>query len=165
MPLLITQFFYIIILNQQLYATTMQKKWSAWDAGRETSNIVTTIIIARMKNNWIDHVLRREGFLREVTECRMEWKRPRGRRRMGILEEIQAIYDKESYIIMNGCLPIAETLFAERIYICQKNSPNSYSPNVVLRQTTIHRTLPFAEQLFADRHYSPNSYSPNLAVP
>jgi len=38
-----------------------------------------------------------EGLLREVMEGKMDGKRPRGRRRMGMFEEL---YEKESYGIM-----------------------------------------------------------------
>jgi len=51
-----------------------------------------------MKKNWFGSVMRGEGLLREVIEGRMEGKRPRGRRRMGMLED--NIYEKESYGIM-----------------------------------------------------------------
>jgi len=36
-------------------------------------------IIVRMKVNWIGHMMRREGLLREVMESRMKGKRSRGR--------------------------------------------------------------------------------------
>jgi len=51
----------------------------------EKQAIVTTII--GTKKNWIGYVMRGEGLSRvEVIEARMEWRRPRGRRRMGMLK-------------------------------------------------------------------------------
>ena len=49
--------------------------------------------IKRTKKNWIGHVLRGDGLLKDVMEGRMEGKRPRGRPRMGMLEELKV----ESY--------------------------------------------------------------------
>jgi len=40
------------------------------------------------KRNWIGHVLRGEGFLKEVIEGRMEGKRIRGRPRLGMLDNL-----------------------------------------------------------------------------
>jgi len=57
----------------------------------EKQAIVTTLV--RRKKNWIGHMLKGDGLLREVMEGRMEGKRPQGRRRIGILEEL---YEKES---------------------------------------------------------------------
>ena len=45
-------------------------------------------VIRNRKKNWIGHVLRGEGLLREVMEGRMEGKRPRGRPRKGMLDEL-----------------------------------------------------------------------------
>jgi len=45
----------------------------------------------------LGHVLRGEGLLGEFIEGKMEGKRLRGRRRMGMLEEV---YKKKSYGIM-----------------------------------------------------------------
>ena len=58
----------------------------------ETRQLVD--IIARRKKNWIGHILRGEGMLKEVIEGRMLGKRPRGRKRIGMLDELQ---EKESY--------------------------------------------------------------------
>ena len=44
--------------------------------------------IRRRKKNLIGHVLRGGGLLRDVIEGRMEGKRPRGRRRMGMLDDL-----------------------------------------------------------------------------
>ena len=45
---------------------------------------------------WIGNVLRGEGLLKEVVEGKMEGKRPRGRPRKGMLDELK----KGSYIDM-----------------------------------------------------------------
>jgi len=68
---------------------------NARDAGRET--IVRTIILKK-KKNWIGSLMRGECLLREVMEGRMEGKKSRGRKRMGILEEL---HKKESNGITN----------------------------------------------------------------
>jgi len=46
-------------------------------------------VIWRRKKTWIGHihVLRGESLLREVIQCRMIGKRPRGRKRLGMLNE------------------------------------------------------------------------------
>ena len=44
--------------------------------------------IIRRKKNWIGHVVRGEGLLNVVLEGRMEGKRPRGRPRMGMIDEL-----------------------------------------------------------------------------
>jgi len=48
----------------------------------------------RKEKNWIGHVMRGEGLLREVMEGKIEGKRSRGRKIMRMLEEL---YEKESY--------------------------------------------------------------------
>jgi len=48
--------------------------------------IVETIV--GRKKNWIGHVLRGDGVLRLVMEGRIEGKRPRGRKRKGMLDEL-----------------------------------------------------------------------------
>jgi hypothetical protein len=45
-------------------------------------------VIRNRQKNWIGHVLRGEGLLREVMEGRMEGKRVRGRPRKGMLDEL-----------------------------------------------------------------------------
>jgi DNA-binding protein YbaB len=52
----------------------------------ETRCLMRTIF--KRKKNWMGHVLRGEGLLRDVLEGRMLGKRPRGRPRIGMLEEI-----------------------------------------------------------------------------
>ena len=44
--------------------------------------------IQERKKNWIGHVLRGEGLTLEVTEGRMEGKRGRGRKRIGMLDDL-----------------------------------------------------------------------------
>src|SRR6218665_719463 len=44
-------------------------------------------VIWRRKKNWIGHILRGESLLREVTEGRIIGKRPRGKKRLGTLNE------------------------------------------------------------------------------
>ena len=46
-------------------------------------------VITKRKKNWIGHVLRGEGLLRDVMEGRMEGKRPRGRPRMGMIDDLK----------------------------------------------------------------------------
>ena len=43
--------------------------------------------VLKRKKNWIGHVVRREGLLKQVMEGRMEGKRPRGRPRIGMIEK------------------------------------------------------------------------------
>jgi hypothetical protein len=43
------------------------------------------------KKNWIGHVLRGDGLLRDVMEGRMLGSRPWGRPRMGMIEELREI--------------------------------------------------------------------------
>ena len=45
-------------------------------------------VIRNKQKNWIGHVLKGEGLLREVMEGRMEVKRVRGRPRKGMLDEL-----------------------------------------------------------------------------
>jgi hypothetical protein len=40
------------------------------------------------KKNWMGHILRGDGLLKEVIEGRMEGKRIRGRRRLGMLDDL-----------------------------------------------------------------------------
>src|SRR6218665_39851 len=44
-------------------------------------------VIWRRKKNWIGHIFRGESLLREVIGGRMIGKRPRGRKRLGMLNE------------------------------------------------------------------------------
>jgi len=53
---------------------------------KENSQLIS--VIRNWKKNWIGHVLRGEGLLREVMEGRMEGKRPRGRSRKRMLDEL-----------------------------------------------------------------------------
>ena len=58
----------------------------------EERAIIRTIM--NRKKNWIGHILRTPGLMRDVIEGRMEGKRPRGRRRKGMLDEL---LDGQSY--------------------------------------------------------------------
>ena len=51
-------------------------------------------IIRTRKKRWIGHLLRHDSLLRDVIEGRMEGKRPRGRKRMMLLDDIK---DGRSY--------------------------------------------------------------------
>ena len=53
----------------------------------ETRKLVDVIL--ERKKNWIGHVLRGDGLLKEVMEGRMEGRRPKGRPRIGMLEELK----------------------------------------------------------------------------
>ena len=55
----------------------------------ESRGLITTI--GERKKNWIGHVLRGEGLLRDVLEGRMLGRRPQGRPRMGMLDELREI--------------------------------------------------------------------------
>ena len=44
--------------------------------------------VLKRKKNWIGHVVRGEGLLKQVMEGRMEGKRPRGRPRIGMIDDL-----------------------------------------------------------------------------
>jgi len=52
----------------------------------ERRKIIETIV--NRKKNWIGHILSVDGLLKDVIEGRMEGKRTRGRRRMGMIDEL-----------------------------------------------------------------------------
>ena len=52
--------------------------------------------ILRRKKNWIGHILRGEGLMREVIEGRMKGSRTVGRPRYGMLDELY-VDEKETY--------------------------------------------------------------------
>ena len=58
----------------------------------ESRQIVDTVM--ERKKKWIGHVLRGDGLMKEVIEGRMLGKRTRGRKRIGMLEEL---LQKEPY--------------------------------------------------------------------
>ena len=60
----------------------------------ESRRIVDTIV--RRKKNWIGHVVRGDGLLKLVLEGRMENKRPRGRPRIGMIDDLM----EGSYVSM-----------------------------------------------------------------
>jgi len=62
--------------------------------GEERSLIRT---IGKRKKNWMGHILRTPGMMRDVIEGRMEGKRPRGRKRIGMLDELK---DQRPYAAM-----------------------------------------------------------------
>ena len=45
--------------------------------------------IIKTKKRWIGHVLRGNGLLKEVIEGRIDGRRPRGRKRLGMLSELK----------------------------------------------------------------------------
>ena len=53
----------------------------------EKRSIVETIV--KRKKNWIGHILRGEGLLKDVIEGRMEGKPPRGRKRIGMIDDLK----------------------------------------------------------------------------
>ena len=53
---------------------------------KENRCLITTI--HRIHKNWIGHILRGDGLLRDVMERRMMGKRPRGRPRAGMMDEL-----------------------------------------------------------------------------
>jgi len=52
----------------------------------EERSLVNTIL--HRKKNWIGHILRNDCLMRDVIEGRMEGKRPVGRPRMGMIDEL-----------------------------------------------------------------------------
>ena len=60
----------------------------------ERKCLVDTIV--KRKKNWIGHIVRGDGLLKLVLEGRMDGKRPRGRRRMGMIDELKEV----SYVMM-----------------------------------------------------------------
>jgi len=60
----------------------------------EERNIVITI--EKRKKNWIGHIVRGNSLLKLVLEGRMEGKRPRGRQRIGMIDELK----EGSYVSM-----------------------------------------------------------------
>jgi hypothetical protein len=53
----------------------------------EERKLIDTIV--RRKKNWIGHILRSNCMMRDVMEGRMDGRRPRGRPRMSMLEELK----------------------------------------------------------------------------
>ena len=52
----------------------------------EKRSMVETIV--RKKKNWIEHIMREDGLMKEVMEGKMEGKRGRGRKRISMLDEL-----------------------------------------------------------------------------
>ena len=59
----------------------------------ERRTMIETIV--RRKKNWIGHVLRGQGLLKNIIEGRMEGKRSRGRKRIGMLDLLMEGSDYE----------------------------------------------------------------------
>ena len=55
---------------------------------RVKENICFITTIYRRQKNWIGHILRGEGLLRDVMEARLMGKRPRGSPRAGMMNEL-----------------------------------------------------------------------------
>jgi hypothetical protein len=53
----------------------------------EERSLVETIV--KRKKNWIGHVVRGVGLLKDVLEGIIEGKRPRGRARMGMIDKLK----------------------------------------------------------------------------
>ena len=53
----------------------------------EKRSILETIV--KRTKNWIGHILRGEGLLKDVIEDRMEGKPPRGRKRIGMIGDLK----------------------------------------------------------------------------
>ena len=53
--------------------------------GEERTMLAT---IVRRKKNWIGHVMRGDGLMKEVMEGKMEGKRGPGRRRIGTIDDL-----------------------------------------------------------------------------
>ena len=53
---------------------------------KERRSIIETIV--RRKKNWIGHVLRGCGMLKDIIEGRFEGKRSRGRKRIGMFDSL-----------------------------------------------------------------------------
>jgi len=60
----------------------------------ETRQLLVTVF--RRKKNWIGHILRGGGLFRDIMEGRMEGKRTRGRKRLGMIDELK----EDSYEMM-----------------------------------------------------------------
>ena len=52
----------------------------------EKRSMVETIV--RRKKNWIGHIMRGDGLMKEVLEGKMEGKRGRGRKRIGMIDDL-----------------------------------------------------------------------------
>jgi hypothetical protein len=73
-----------------------------WQDGRSNDEVLTIVdetrclirTIGERKNNWIGHVLRGDGLLRDVLEGRMLGRRPQGRLRMGMIEGLREVLMK-----------------------------------------------------------------------
>ena len=57
-------------------------------SGPEESGREKVETIVRRKKNWIGHIMRRDGLMKEYMESKMECKRRRGRKRIGMIDEL-----------------------------------------------------------------------------
>jgi len=54
---------------------------------KEERSLLSTI--TRRKGNWIGYILRAQSLLRDVMEWSMEGRRTRGRRRVGMIDDLR----------------------------------------------------------------------------
>ena len=62
-----------------------------WGVGEKRLMVETRI---RRKKNWIGHIMRGDGLMKEVMEGKMEGKRGPGRKRIGMIDDL---IEKERY--------------------------------------------------------------------
>jgi len=62
-----------------------------WGVGEKRSMVETII---RRRKNWIGHIMRGDGLMKEVMEGKMEGKRGPGRKRIGMIDDL---IEKERY--------------------------------------------------------------------
>ena len=78
-----------------MWKKLVKVKWSDRKTNEEVLSMVNeqrSLVgqIVNRKKNWVGHVLKGDGFLREVMEGRMEGKRTRGRKRKSMLEKLMS---------------------------------------------------------------------------
>jgi len=56
--------------------------------GRDGSSEMSGTLLIKRKKDWIGHVVRGDNLLKRVLEGRMEGKKPRGRPRMGMIDDL-----------------------------------------------------------------------------
>jgi hypothetical protein len=81
-------------LEMWLWRRMEKISWTAKKTNQEVLQIVgekETLVntIVKRKKNWIGHILRHDGLMKEVIEGKMEGKKPRGQPRMGMLQELK----------------------------------------------------------------------------
>src|SRR5258708_4914598 len=80
-------------LEMWLWRRLKRISWMAKKSNEEMLTIVNENrclirTIYQRKKNWIGHMLRGDGLLRDVLEGRMLGKRPRGRPRRGMIDDL-----------------------------------------------------------------------------